>query len=369
MASVDSLLVRAVSSEQLNGPGSPADLVRDALFGLEWTPVTAVAGSDVPGPVVVLGPDTLELAEGLVDSGAEVGTVGAAETYADLLSSVAGESPVPGTVLVGIDGTSYADGNEDGNGDGVGVAESAHALTAASLALVQGWLAEERFAGSRLVFVTRGAVSVDGGPVADLAAASVWGLVRSAQSENPGRFGLLDLPTDTDLSSLSEAGRALGSDEPQLIVRDGTIRAGRLTRVPVPVPVTTGESGSQTDPAWDGEGTVLITGGTGGLGRVLARHLVAGRGVRHLLLAGRRGMDAPGAAELVAELTAQGARVTVAACDLADRSAVSGLLAGVPSEHPLTAVVHAAGVLDDGVVGSLTPERLGRVLRPKVDAA
>ncbi|MFE4296500.1 type I polyketide synthase, partial [Streptomyces sp. NPDC056647] len=371
VASVDSLLVRAVSSEQLNGPGSAVDLVRDALFGLEWTPVTAVAGSDVPGPVVVLGTDTLGLAEGLVDSGVEAGTVGTAETYADLLSSVAGESPVSGTVLVGIDGTSYA----DGHGIEVGVAESAHVLTAASLALVQGWLAEDRFAGSRLVFVTRGAVSVDGGSVVDLAAASVWGLVRSAQSENPGRFGLLDLPTDSDLSSLSEARRALGSDEPQLIVRDGTIRAGRLTRVPVPVSVpapvsvTTGESGSQAGPAWDGEGTVLITGGTGGLGRVLARHLVAGRGVRHLLLAGRRGMDAPGAAELVAELTEQGARVTVAACDLADRSAVSGLLAGVPSEHPLTAVVHAAGVLDDGVVGSLTPERLERVLRPKVDAA
>ncbi|MGW6802523.1 SDR family NAD(P)-dependent oxidoreductase, partial [Streptomyces sp. NPDC055039] len=383
VASVDSLLVRAVSSEQLNGPGSAVDLVRDALFGLEWTPVTAVAGSDVPGPVVVLGTDTLGLAEGLVESGAEARTVGTAETYADLLSSVAGESPVSGTVLVGIDGTSYADGDGDGDGNGVGVAESAHVLTAAALALVQGWLAEDRFAGSRLVFVTRGAVSVDGGPVADLSAASVWGLVRSAQSENPGRFGLLDLPTDTDLSSLSEARRALGSDEPQLIVRDGTIRAGRLTRVPVPVPVpvsvpvsvpapvsvTTGESGSQAGPAWDGEGTVLITGGTGGLGRVLARHLVAGRGVRHLLLAGRRGMDAPGAAELVAELTEQGARVTVAACDLADRSAVSGLLVGVPSEHPLTAVVHAAGVLDDGVVGSLTPERLERVLRPKVDAA
>ncbi|PVE04974.1 type I polyketide synthase, partial [Streptomyces scopuliridis] len=349
VASVDSLLVRAVSREQLSGSGS-TDLVRDALFGLEWTPVTAVAESDIPGSVVVLGPDVLGLADGLAESGAEVGA------YGDLVSLAAGESPVPGAVLVGIDGTSSEDG----------VAESAHALTAEALALVQGWLAEDRFAGSRLVFVTRGAVAVDGGTVADLAAASVRGLVRSAQTENPGRFGLLDLPAD--LTSLSEARKALGSDEPQLIVRDSAIHAGRLTRVPAPV--STGADASQAaGPAWDSEGTVLITGGTGGLGGVLARHLVAERGVRHLLLASRRGTDAPGAAELVAELTAHGARVTVAACDLADRSAVSGLLAGVPSEHPLTTVVHTAGVLDDGIIGSLTPERLARVLRPKVDAA
>ncbi|MFB6983621.1 SDR family NAD(P)-dependent oxidoreductase, partial [Streptomyces scopuliridis] len=348
VASVDSLLVRAVSREQLNGSGS-ADLVRDSLFGLEWTPLTALAESDTPGSVVVLGPDTLGLAGGLAGSGAEVGT------YADLMSLAAGESPVPDTVLVGVDGTSSEDG----------VAESAHALTAEALALVQGWLAEDRFAGSRLVFVTREAVAVDGGAVADLAAASVRGLVRSAQTENPGRFGLLDLPAG--LTSLSEVRKALGSDEPQLIVRDGAIHAGRLTRVPAPV--TTGSDASQTAPVWSSEGTVLITGGTGGLGGVLARHLVTERGVRHLLLASRRGTDAPGAAELVAELTAHGARVTVAACDLADRSAVSGLLAGVPSEYPLTAVVHTAGVLDDGVVGSLTPERLDTVLRPKVDAA
>ncbi|MEU3752670.1 type I polyketide synthase, partial [Streptomyces olivoreticuli] len=121
--------------------------------------------------------------------------------------------------------------------------------------------------------------------------------------------------------------------------------------------------------AWDPDGTVLITGGTGGLGRELARHLVTERGVKHLLLASRSGVDAPGAAELRAELTEHGAEVTVAACDVADREAVAGLVAGVPSGHPLTAVIHTAGVLDDGIVTSLTAERLSGVLRPKVDAA
>ncbi|MGW2191891.1 beta-ketoacyl reductase, partial [Streptosporangium sp. NPDC001682] len=120
---------------------------------------------------------------------------------------------------------------------------------------------------------------------------------------------------------------------------------------------------------WNPEGTVLITGGTGGLGALFARHLVAERGVRHLLLTSRRGLEAPGAVELQAELIAHGVEVTVAACDMADRDQVAALLAGVDAEHPLTAVIHTAGVLDDGTIPSLAPERLDTVLRPKVDAA
>ncbi|WUN10419.1 type I polyketide synthase [Micromonospora zamorensis] len=116
------------------------------------------------------------------------------------------------------------------------------------------------------------------------------------------------------------------------------------------------------------EGTVLITGGTGTLGALMARHF-ARQGRRHLLLTSRRGPQAPGAAELCAELAELGAQARVVACDTADRDALAGLLAGIPAEHPLSTVVHAAGVLADGVVGSLTPERLDEVMRPKVDAA
>ncbi|MGX1567870.1 type I polyketide synthase, partial [Streptomyces sp. NPDC055509] len=123
-------------------------------------------------------------------------------------------------------------------------------------------------------------------------------------------------------------------------------------------------------PTWDAEGTVLITGGTGALGGLLARHLVEKYGVRHLLLASRRGPDAPGARELEAELLGLGAAsVSVVACDVAERRAAEALVAGVPAEYPLRAVVHAAGVLDDGTVAALTPERLDTVMRAKVDAA
>ena len=119
----------------------------------------------------------------------------------------------------------------------------------------------------------------------------------------------------------------------------------------------------------DPSGTVLITGGTGTLGGLFARHLVSSHGVRHLVLTSRRGGDAPGVRALEEELAGLGARTRVVACDAADRSSLSRLLESIPDEHPLTGVVHAAGLLDDGLIPSLTPDRLDTVLRPKADAA
>ncbi|MGJ7909294.1 SDR family NAD(P)-dependent oxidoreductase, partial [Actinopolyspora sp. H202] len=120
----------------------------------------------------------------------------------------------------------------------------------------------------------------------------------------------------------------------------------------------------------DTEGTVLITGGTGGLAGTLAEHLVTVHGVRHLLLLSRSGNAAAGTDDRVAELLAAGAEtVRVEACDVSDRQALAAVLGEVPAEHPLTAVVHAAGVLDDGMLAELSPEGVSNVFAPKVDAA
>ncbi|MEV6607324.1 type I polyketide synthase [Kutzneria sp. NPDC051319] len=190
-----------------------------------------------------------------------------------------------------------------------------------------------------LVVVTRGG----------LAASAVGGLVRSAWSESPGRIVLVDLEDGAPLDKLAEI---IGSEEPQVRVRGGEIEAARLARVPAPESTKTFG------------GKVLITGGTGGLGAKLARHLVTEHGVTELVLTSRRGLAAPGAQELREELAGLGAKVEVAACDAADREALAKVVT-----PDLKAVVHAAGVLDDGVISALTPERLDKVFGPKVDAA
>ncbi|MDQ7806831.1 SDR family NAD(P)-dependent oxidoreductase [Amycolatopsis sp. A133] len=216
-------------------------------------------------------------------------------------------------------------------------------VTADALETLQDFLT----GAGRLVLVTESAV---GEAPADPAAAAVWGLVRSAQSEHPDRFVLLDVDRTENLAAW--AGAAAASGEPQLALRGGELHVPRLARAAPP----------QRAHTWNPDGTVLITGASGVLGGLLARHLVTVHGVRHLLLLSR---STPG----IDELTAAGASVTVLACDVADRDALEAALARIPAEHPLTAVVHAAGALDDGVLEALTPERLDTVLRPKAVAA
>ncbi|WP_246258391.1 type I polyketide synthase [Amycolatopsis anabasis] len=649
VAAVKSLVLRPVSADQLDRTAR----VGGSLFGVEWAEAEVASAGELSG-CAVLGESRLGIE---------------ADRYPDLAALV-DSGATPETVFV-----------ECGSPEDL--ATAAHAVAGAALAVVRAWLAEDRFARSRLVVVTRGAVAVEPGEgVRDVAAGAVWGLVRSAQAEHPGRFVLLDL--DRGDASYRALPGALRLDEPQLALRDGTVRVPRLERaqavaglvppaadawrlavsaertletlrlvefpeasaplaagqvriavraagvnfrdalnalgmypgdaglpglegagvvletgpgvtavsagdrvmgllsgafgplavaderlvVPVPpgwsfaeaagVPLVfltafyalrdlaslrSGESvlvqaaaggvgmaavqlarhwgaevfGTASPGKWDalrecgfddahlassrtvgfeakfrsvtggrgvdvvldslaGEfvdaglrllprggrfvemgktdvrvpdevadqyagvvyrafdlleagperiaemlaelvglfeagalrplpvttwdvrragdafrfvsrarqvgkvvltlprrldprGTVLITGGTGALGGLVARQMVTEHGVRHLVLTSRRGPEAPGAAELKAELTALGAEVTVAACDAADRAALASLLERIPAEHSLTGVVHAAGVLDDGVLESLTPERVDAVLRPKADAA
>ncbi|MFF7394803.1 SDR family NAD(P)-dependent oxidoreductase [Streptomyces scabiei] len=352
VASVGALSRRPVSAERLRAAQSGG---RDPLYRVEWTSLPGIAG---PGSgaipeswaVVADAADAALMAETPTAAGADVRTHPDLPALAEDIDRTA---DVPAVVLAPLTGSSP---------------EGTDASRAAgrALALVQGWLADERFAASRLVVVTRGAVAA--GPdedVSDLPHSAVWGLVRSAQTEHPDRITLLDLDDEPASRRVMTAALAAAetSGEAQLAVRAGRVLVPRMTRATTPVPPGPGAG------PWPADGTVLITGATGALGAAVARHLVTEHGVRDLLLVGRRGEAAPGAVELRRELGELGASATLAACDVADRAALAELLATVPADRPLTAVVHAAGVLDDRVFDALTPESLEAVLRPKADAA
>ncbi|MGY0055446.1 SDR family NAD(P)-dependent oxidoreductase [Streptomyces sp. LZ34] len=343
VASIASLSVRPVSTQELLAASGAAR--RDSLFAVEWVTAPAPTSSSARQPLVTVGPcDLLRM-------GAEA----------------------PDVVVVDC-------GRRDARA--TALPEDVRTLTQRILGLLQEWLAAERPASSRLVVLTRGAVATTPGEdVADLAGAAVCGMVRSAQSEHPGRFVLLDLDLDLDLDlepapdldggkvPETVVSAALACGEPQIAVRANRLLVPRLTRVPAPVPAIEAAGQDPAPTTFDPDGTVLITGGTGTLGAMLARHLVARHGVRRLLLVSRRGPDAPGATELRAELADLGAEVTLRACDTSDRGALADLIAGIPTRHPLTGVVHAAGVLDDAIISSLTPRHLDTALAPKADAA
>ncbi|MFF8732862.1 type I polyketide synthase, partial [Streptomyces sp. NPDC015171] len=323
VASVESLVLRAVAEEQVKaagrtGPGT------DSLFSVEWTALPAEATT---GAVAAVVPHTVSMAmdvEELVRSGASMPDVLAVDAV-----------------------------------DGVVSPERVRGLVGRVLGILQAFLAAPELESSRLLVVTRGAVGVSGDTeVTDPAGAAVWGLVRAAQAENPDRVLLMDV--DEVQASRPALAGVLATGEPQVAVRADVVHIPRLVRA-----AADSGAGLALDPA----GTVLVTGGTGTLGGLVARHLVAAYGVRHLLLTSRRGPEAPGAGELKAELEAAGATVTVMACDMSKRRAVKKLLAAVSPDAPLTGIVHAAGVLDDGVIASLTQERIGAAFRPKVDAA
>ncbi len=298
VASIATLVMREVEAEQMRGAGGSA--AADALFRVEWNALTAprATGTEPRRFYCIPSPD---------------------------LDPAAAAQALCGEVLARL-GEAIADPGED----------------------------------RPLAFVTRGAMAVGEGESPDPAAAAVWGLVRSAQAEHPGRFLLLDAD-DSDASEAQLEPALATADEPQLALRDGVLTVPRLARAGAePAP-----SASPFDP----EGTVLITGGTGALGGIFARHLVAEHGVRHLVLSSRRGAEAPGAAELLAELDRLGGAAEAVACDVGDRAQVERLLAGIPSERPLTAVLHAAAAFDNGLVADLDAVRLGAAMEPKADAA
>jgi len=212
--------------------------------------------------------------------------------------------------------------------------------------------------------VTSGAASVG---MADLlrapAQSLVWGFGRVAALEHPQRWGgLVDLPEAVEdrCADLLVAALTTAGDEDQIAVRPSGLLARRLTRVPL--------GDSQPANPWQPYGTGLVTGGTGALGGHAARWL-ARSGVENIVVVSRRGMAAPGAQQLVDDLTALGAQATVVECDASDRDALAELIEAIPAEYPLTAVVHASAVLDDAMINDIRPEQIERVLRAKVDVA
>ncbi|MEV5583921.1 type I polyketide synthase, partial [Streptomyces parvus] len=368
VASIESLTTRVMEE---GAAGRHVHEEQHSLYRIAWTvrPGSATASASPSSTAaasghrcVVTGTDPFGLA-------AALGTYESAELGAETRSEEAPEAGTPAVVFLSV-----------ATDPGQPVADSAHSAVQEVLHHVQHWLADEPYADARLVVVTRGAVTTRGEDVTGLAAAGVWGLVRAAQCEEPGRFVLLDI--DDQPLPVEDVLAAIDAGEEQLAVREGRVHAPGVVRAVPPAEPDGPARSAGTDTRHDAgtpspgvrgqldtEGTVLVTGGTGVLGALVARHLVAEHGVRHLLLTSRRGEEAPGATELTAELAESGAQVTVVACDAGDRDAVARLVAGIPAAHPLTAVIHTAGVLDDGTIPSLTPERTAAVLRPKVDAA
>ncbi|GAA2244786.1 type I polyketide synthase [Streptomyces amakusaensis] len=340
VASVEALVLREISTGQIDA-ARPEHA--DALFTVDWSPAApAPETADAPPRWVVMGADP-----GLVaprHTGAE--EVAAALAAGERVDAVL-TRPLPAP----------ADADDP-------VAD-VHLAAHRTLDLVQRWLADDRLSDVRLVVLTENAVAVDGTETPDLAGAAVWGLLRAVQLEQPGRFVLMDT-VPGDATALAAAVPAvLASGEPQTAVRGDAVLTPRLARAATAPDETETDRGTP----WESGGTVLITGGTGSLGSLVARHLVRAHGVTRLLLTSRRGPDAEGAAELAAELTGLGAHITLAACDAADAGALAATLAAIPAEHPLTAVVHTAGIVQDGTVTALTPESTSAVLRPKADAA
>jgi len=340
VASVESLVVRPVTADRLVAEGAAQTGTRhlESVFRPGWTQLPlGDAGQADPRRWAVLGADALGI------GGNDLPVY---DDLAALRAALDSGAAAPELLLLPVEP------GDDELPDGV------RPPLRTVLAALRDFLADERLAATRLAVLTWFGADGDGAHL-DLTVAPVWGLVRAAQAENPGRFLLVDLDAQESSTGMLPVVAALS--EPEVSVLGNQVRVPRLVRVPEPA--------RSAAPRWRTDGTVLITGGTGGLGALVARHLVTAHGVRRLLLAGRRGPDAPGARELTAELEKLGAEVTVAACDVADRDALAALLAGVPEQHPLTGVIHAAGVLDDALVTSLAPGQLDTVLRPKADAA
>nr|ALJ49910.1 TlmH [Salinispora pacifica DSM 45543 = CNS-863] len=336
---VERMVVRGLA---LDGTGAvPVDLDRAGLYETSWQEPAGEAPGDVR--LCVVGGDEGPLPAALRDANREGISVATLDEAIMIVSSI------PGTwqIVMGCPAPRNA------------TVEQVHVSAERTLAALQTWLRAETLPDTAvLTFVTQDSVAVPGDETFSLGDSAVWGVVRSAQTEYPGQFRVVD--TDSAASGSTEGLLgALRRTEPQLAVRGGRVLMPQLAP----------HACASTPRPEVGDGTVVLTGGTGTLGREVARHLVTAGGVRSLALLSRSGEGAPGIADFRAELGALGADVRVFAADVADAHDVRRVLAQIRSRGPIGGVVHAAGLLDDSILANMTPEQLHRVLRSKVDSA
>jgi acyl transferase domain-containing protein/acyl carrier protein len=343
VAAIGRLALRAVALdtlEQRTGAKRGGELYR-----VQWTKRPAGAPAGRPNRLAIVGSGALsnEVATALREGGAQVVRFA---TAAELPERLQQHDTAISTVLRVIEPA------HDEN-----AAEAAERATSSLLAELQAWLRARQ--AIRFVLVTSHALDTGDGGVHALAHAPLVGLLRSVRHEHPDK-GWLHLDTDGSEASMAALPVTLtAEDELEVALREGERLVPRLVRADGPrlarrLPLRH-------------DGTVLVTGGTSGLGAEIAKHLVQHHGVKRLLLASRRG--AVGAGELIAQIDALGAHATVAACDVADRVALQRLLEAIPSAHALTAVFHCAAVVDDALAASLSTKDIERTFAPKVRGA
>ncbi|MGF1660867.1 MAG: type I polyketide synthase [Kineosporiaceae bacterium] len=349
---VERLTLRRAPAWQVGGPGrsdplpEPGGMTRPASRPATQPigePVQKVAWLDLDvGPGDPLGirwallGDDLDTLVGIESAGIPL------ESHDTLAALTADPHGVPDLVVVAAEGPGGTD-----------IPDAVRVALVRALHTLQGWLADERTSGSRLLVLTRPGV----------AGAAVRGLLRAAGAEHPGRVATAQVAPGGH-GAWPGIAAAVAAGETEVVADD----QGRL-RVPRLLPAARGEAPPPGAESWSATDTVLVTGGTGRVGAVVTEHLVRRHGVRHLLLLSRRGDGDAAAGALTARLTDAGAQVTVAAVDTADRPALARALDAIPADHPLGAVVHAAGVLADAPLDRLDPSALDAVLRPKIDAA
>ena len=361
------LLQAALELGALSGPApQPGEVELLAACGAASVPVAPATALRVSASTSEGGGFRLDLAGSDGEVLARFEGLTTAATPAERLRSRAGaarpfaidwvEVSLPPAPAEGRGEVEVADFSDAGEGRG-----DAEANAMRALALVRDRIAEGDSAQGRLVVLTRGAVAVDGEEAPDLAAAPLWGLLRTVQAEQPDGFALVDLDRSARSAGALPAALAATAEESQLALREGVALAPRLALAAAP-------KDDEAAPPLDPGRTILLSGAGSELGALVARHLVEAHGARHLLLA-CTAEETGAAKQLAGELGPLGCEVRLERCDLADRAQLRGLLDSIPAEQALGAVVHAARDFDDAVIASLEPERLGRAMRPALAAA